>query len=291
MTDLSLPGRLINTGTYTAYLEATGDRSPTIVLISGLGTNALVWRLVQPEVAKFTHVVSYDRAGLGSSTPTETPRTPANIAAELYDLLLVAKIPPPYILVGHSMGGVHARAFVRAYADEVAGLVLVDSSHEQQTDRLPPKLLEDDQRIWEARFAPLLAATHEQLQDAYRQQPRGPLPPEVYEADIARIQPSVIATIARERDAYWNNRGALPPASLGDLPLLVLTNVSPSPFATGEFNIGWGAVWQALQDELAALSSRAEHRRVEGSHFLHVDNPIAVVAAIHDLVERVRQQV
>ena len=289
MIENPFPGRLVETGTHTAYLESSGECKPTVVLVSGLGANGLAWRRVQPEIAQHTRVVSYDRAGLGSSVPTDTPRVPANIAEELHALLVAAEISPPYILVGHSMGGVHSRAFIHQYRDEVAGLVLVDSSHEQQLDRLPRYLTDYDQRAFETKMQPLLAAAPEQLPALYHRQPPAVLPPEVYDLDAARTQPHNIMTIVRERDAYAHSSGADAPTPLGDLPLIVLTNVTPSPVASEAFNRDWGAIWQMLQAELAGLSTRAEHRNVEGSHFLHIDNPAAVIAAILDMLHLVRR--
>jgi pimeloyl-ACP methyl ester carboxylesterase len=287
MSDHSLPGRFVDTGTYTAYLEESGSGTPTVVLISGLGDNALLWRLVQPKVATFAHVVSYDRAGLGSSTPSSAPRTSANIAAELHALLVAAQLPQPYVLVGHSMGGVHARAFIRAYPDEVVGLVLVDSSHEQQIDHLPDKLIEDDRIRWETEFVPLLSMSKAELQAHMAKQRRAVLPPEVFEIDYARVQPSIYEAIAGEYQSYQAMRGSAPPESLGDLPLIVLTNVTPTAGESAETSAGWASFWPKLQVELAGLSTQSEHRQIVGSHYLQVDNPAEVVTAIHDMVERV----
>jgi pimeloyl-ACP methyl ester carboxylesterase len=130
-------GRLIDVGGYSLLLNCTGTGRPTVILESGLGDLSVEWRAVQPEVAKFSRVCSYDRAGYGSSDPGPMPRTSAQIAAELHILLKNAGEVPPYVLVGHSFGGYNVRVFNGRYPDEVAGIVLVDATQEDQYELLP----------------------------------------------------------------------------------------------------------------------------------------------------------
>ncbi len=132
------PGEMVDIGGYRLHIQTMGvGDGPTIVLDMGIGGNLLYWSLVQSEVAKFAKVVSYDRAGIGWSDTSPLPRTGENIVKELRSLLHNAKIPGPYILVGHSFAGVNARLYANKYPDEVAGIVLVDSSHEDQLEDLP----------------------------------------------------------------------------------------------------------------------------------------------------------
>jgi len=120
---------------------------PTVLLESGAGNAASVWNRVQPEVAKFARVCSYDRAGLGSSDPVPAPRTIVALTEDLHALLMNAKVSGPYILVGHSLGGILVRLYASFYPLEVIGMVLVDSSHEDEPDRglalIPPDKLEE----------------------------------------------------------------------------------------------------------------------------------------------------
>ena len=95
------------------HLQSAGSEAPTVVLEAGLGGMSSVWAWIQPEIAKFSHVVSYDRAGLGWSEANATPKTAMQVALRLRALLQGSNIPPPYILVGHSMGGF----FIRVFAD------------------------------------------------------------------------------------------------------------------------------------------------------------------------------
>jgi pimeloyl-ACP methyl ester carboxylesterase len=120
------PGRMIGIGGYRLHLHEMGEGTPAVVFESGIAATSLSWRLVMREVAEFTRVCSYDRAGFGWSDAAVTPRTPAHIVEELSLLLRNAGIPPPYILVGHSFGGLVVRLFAARYRGDVAGVVLVD---------------------------------------------------------------------------------------------------------------------------------------------------------------------
>ncbi len=120
-------GRWIEIGQgHRLYMLEKGAGGPTVLFEAGIAATNLNWFHVQETVARFTHTVSYDRGGLGWSGPSRTARTPANCASELHDLLERAGIQPPYVLVGHSFGGLVMRRFALSYPDEVAGVVLVD---------------------------------------------------------------------------------------------------------------------------------------------------------------------
>jgi pimeloyl-ACP methyl ester carboxylesterase len=130
---LAPPGRLVEVGGYRLHLYCTGARSsrqPTVVLSPGAGDFAVDWGLVQPAIAESTRVCSYDRAGTGWSDPGPEPRTLRQEAAELRLLLRNAGERSPYVLVGHSVGALVVRAFQEAWPDSVAGMVLVDPTHE-----------------------------------------------------------------------------------------------------------------------------------------------------------------
>ncbi len=121
------PGRLVDAGDgRRLHIHVTGTGAPTVALEAGIGATSLSWALVQPRVAEFTTVCSYDRGGLGWSGATNSARTPTAIARELRTLLRNARLPAPYIVVGHSFGGLVSQRFASLYGDEVFGLVLVD---------------------------------------------------------------------------------------------------------------------------------------------------------------------
>jgi|HubBroStandDraft_5_1064220.scaffolds.fasta_scaffold15162_3 pimeloyl-ACP methyl ester carboxylesterase len=108
------------------YVLEAGSGEPTVLFEAGIGATNLNWRRIQESVAQFTGTASYDRGGLGWSSPCRTARTPSNIAAELHEMLQRGGIKPPYILVGHSFGGLVMRRYALTYPEDVAGMVLVD---------------------------------------------------------------------------------------------------------------------------------------------------------------------
>jgi pimeloyl-ACP methyl ester carboxylesterase len=141
------PGRLVDIGGYRLHLWCTGDGAPAVILDTGLGGSTPGWGFVQPAVARFTRVCSYDRAGMGYSDPGPSPRTARRIASELAELLARSGIDRPAVLVGASIAGFGVRVFASDYPERAAGLVLVDASHEDDAHDVP----------WMARFVPLLS--------------------------------------------------------------------------------------------------------------------------------------
>ena len=125
-------GELIEVHGHKMHLYCLGTGSPTVVLESGLGDMMLNWHKVQVETASFSRVCAYDRAGFGWSDPLDEPVYSPRVAESLHTLLKNADIPAPYVLVGHSLGGIHVRNFAHQYPDEIAGIVLVDSAHDIQ---------------------------------------------------------------------------------------------------------------------------------------------------------------
>jgi pimeloyl-ACP methyl ester carboxylesterase len=129
------PGELVDVGGHSLHLNCVGEGSPTVILESGLGAMSVDWANIQPEVSDTTRVCAYDRAGTGWSEPGPGPGDPQQIAAELHTLLANAGIDGPYVLVGHSFGGLYVRMYAYQYPNEVEGMVLVDSSHPEQSRR------------------------------------------------------------------------------------------------------------------------------------------------------------
>ena len=129
------PGELVDVGGHSLHINCVGEGSPTVILESGLGAGSVDWANIQPEVANTTRVCAYDRAGSGWSEPGPGPGDPQQIAGELHTLLGNAGIDGPYVLVGHSFGGLYVRMYDDLYPNEVEGMVLVDSSHPEQSTR------------------------------------------------------------------------------------------------------------------------------------------------------------
>src|SRR5215216_361500 len=137
-------GQLVDVGGHRLHLHCVGKGSPTVIMEAGGAGNVLHWMLVQPAIARSTRVCAYDRAGMGWSEPGPPPRTPQQIVAELHTLLTNARIPGPYILVGHSIGGKYVRLYASQYPQDVAGLVLVDGRHEDVDAAMTSAMRADD---------------------------------------------------------------------------------------------------------------------------------------------------
>jgi pimeloyl-ACP methyl ester carboxylesterase len=129
-------GELIDVGGHFMHIRCQGEGLPVVVLDAGLGGASSDWRKVQPELAATNRTCVYERAGYGRSDSGPLPRTSGRIAAELRTLLMLADLPPPYLLVGHSFGGFNVRLFAGLFPGDTAGVVLVDSPHEAQADAL-----------------------------------------------------------------------------------------------------------------------------------------------------------
>jgi pimeloyl-ACP methyl ester carboxylesterase len=142
------PGRLVDVGGHKMHLDCTGQGAPTVLLESGLEDDWLVWYKVQPAISKLAQVCSYDRAGMGFSDPRPDQQPDSRtIAQNLHMLLANAGVNPPYVLVGHSLGGIHVRVFQNLYPADVVGMVLVDSGHPDQENRVPLEMKKLQSRL------------------------------------------------------------------------------------------------------------------------------------------------
>jgi pimeloyl-ACP methyl ester carboxylesterase len=283
------PGRMVDIGGRRLHLVEMGEGTPAVVIIPALADNVLGWLPISEAVAAETLTCVYDRAEVGwSDPPRRWHRTPDLIAADLHALLTAARVPPPYVLAGHSIGGVIARRFYAQHPDLVAGMVLVDSSHEQQQRRITAV----DRRRGRYLHIQVGARRQARILGARRLAASLGLLRSL-DADIAREVPPEHAGAARAIDLSTRQRRAQvreilmallmsgQPPGLGSIPLTVLTRAPlPSPSEP---------VWIQMQDELAALSSDSVHVYAErGGHYLHRDEPDLVIQAIRDLVRRCR---
>jgi pimeloyl-ACP methyl ester carboxylesterase len=280
-----MTGRRFDVGGYKMHIDCTGQGSPTVILESGLGDTYVSWRKAQPQIAKFTGVCSYDRAGLGYSKSSSRPRSSREIAEELHTLLKVADIAPPYVLVGHSMGGFHVRVFASLYRSEVAGMVLVDASHPDQENRFPPEL-KNLEGSW-MRETEFLAYT----------MPLGvPRLLNLCDDDpVARAAEcnfrNARETVAELKAFPESAAETAATAALGDLPLAVLSRDPDKPSADLPADLAQpaNAAWEKMQEELAHLSTRGTRTIAKNSgHYIQIDRPDVVIDAVHSVVEQVR---
>jgi pimeloyl-ACP methyl ester carboxylesterase len=287
-------GHLVQAGSIRMNIDCSGQGSPTVILESGSGGPSVDWLMVQPEVAKFSRVCSYDRAGYGWSDSGPAPRSSLQIARELKQLMQAAGEKGPYVLVGHSMGGYDVRVYTGQYPNDVVGMVLVDASHEDQDLRAPEsirKWLRDDRkhagwkklkyffqlhlgwaRLTADRDAPAFWPKTLREEEKFLM-----LPAKHQFATIDEDQVFATLSAAQVRSA----------GNLGDRPLIVLTATTqddvpaeiPRKDAQAEEDL-----WvQQLQPELARLSTRGKQIVVDGGHEMPTEHPKVVISAIHEV--------
>lgn len=298
-TKLKPLGQLVPVGVggYRLHAQTAGQGTPTVVMDTGLGMAGLLWDAVLREVGQFTRAVSVDRAGYGwcDPAPANQPRTSENIVAEIRALLTGLSLPPPYILAGHSFGGLNMILFAQTYRAEVAGLVLVDSSHPEQIVRMPgmlsAKALQGNMKMMIplARWGMLRGFNYALLRSTFAGlEVLSPAARTAFETFAST--PENYATALREAEGLETSvtQMRVAPGVLGDLPLAVLT---AGDWAAGGFMADVKKKWLTMQREHAAMSSRGTHTIVpKCSHASIVTyGRAAVVTAIRQMVEDVRK--
>lgn len=248
---------IFDVGGVSLHIHCVGEGEPAVILEAGLGDDGGIWRAVQPGLARFTQACAYDRAGTGSSSAAPTPHFSRDMMRELHTALGLAHVTPPYVLVGHSLGGLNVRLFAANYEDETAGMVLIDATTEEQDSRFWSLLPEDTLR---------------QFRDSLAKHPEG-LDYDAFRASMADLRSSK--------------------RSLGDMPLVVLTHgreEPPPPGVPPAVGAQLERAWQAMQSSLTSLSSDGvQIIAQESGHYIHREAPQLVLAATSEVVRAVRQ--
>jgi pimeloyl-ACP methyl ester carboxylesterase len=265
------PGHLVDIGGYRLHLWCTGHGAPAVILDAGLGGTSVGWGFVQPEVARFARVCSYDRAGMGYSDPGPSPRTARRIASELAELLAHSGMPGPVVLVGESIAGFTVRVFASDHPERVAGLVLVDASHEDDAHEVPGM----------ARFVPLLSTI-----GVFR------LLGVTFGGRVESVAPSV------RRYAQATSFRAAGYQAAADEIIHIRETVSEVRSSRRKLTIpvlvvtgarGADETWRRLQQDEASLSERGCLIVAQNSgHVVSVNQPEVVVDAIRTVVETAR---
>jgi pimeloyl-ACP methyl ester carboxylesterase len=304
---IAAPGRLIDVGGFRLHLNCSGNGSPAVIFDAALGASSISWSLVQPEVASLTRACSYDRAGFGWSDAGPLPRTAGRITDELRVLLTRAEISPPFILVGHSFGGLVVRVFAARYRSDVSGMVLVDPAHpEDWVNPAPKEQVKIDRgvrlcrqgavaaRLGFARVVALLAgigaltparalvklASRGGLsrEDEGILAPVQRLPPEARRPlRYFWTQPKFFEALGNQIESICiTARETLEAAQggYGDLPLITISSTDPGDYRLRQ------------QDALARLSTRGRHIVASNSgHWIPLDQPEVVIKAVKEIIQ------
>jgi pimeloyl-ACP methyl ester carboxylesterase len=251
----------IDIGGRRLAMSCSGSGSPTVVLETGLGAESVEWGPVQAAVAKFARVCRYDRAGRGASAGAARPRNVAQMVEDLRALLRCADLPAPYLLVGHSFGGLVMRLFAHRYAHDVRGLILVDSMHEEQFEVFAP-LFPD--------ATPSEPAALREMRAFWTGGWRNP------QATAEGID--FVSSLEQGRSVR----------SLGDLPLHILTaaGFANQPLIPPAYREPLQRRWDELQRRFLQLSAKSQQSFIRDSgHFVQRDAPHVIAAAIERMTK------
>lgn len=293
------PGEIFSVDGLDMHLHCFGQGEPVVILEAGLMSGSSSWGLVQDALSQTTRICVYDRPGMDWSEYSDEPIDAVVVSSRLHSLLGAAGIDEAQILLGMSAGGVFVREYYQRYPENIVGMVLVDSSHEQQGNRLPK--FDDQMQMgtilslcsW---FQPIGVIRAFSLLDAFLNQYE--LPPEL--AALARAnayQSHRCAAMLLESDGFQREIFDLnPPISLGDLPLVVISQ-GKAPQAIEAFGLTledaqrMAVIWDQLQNELTALST-AGRRYVasQSGHVIQMEQPQIVIDKVTELVLQLRSE-
>jgi pimeloyl-ACP methyl ester carboxylesterase len=308
------PGKLVDIGDCQLHINESGQQhieAPTVILEAGFACFSLVWNLVQPEISQFAHVYSYDRAGLGWSEKSPSARTSSTMVRELHTLLETVGAPKPYILVGHSFGGIIMQLYANTYPEDVFGLVLVDSSHESilelsnKFNSTYYSLLPWTQRTWHSLLQTCGLETVSNFTGVraiylYSLLKNGfsTLPTSIKDPFLARLlSPQGIHARGQEMRHITESHLLLADSTnlFSDKPLTVISR-GMAIDKKGDAQKMWPyltkahqEVWMQLQKDLVTKSTRGKHVIAEKSgHTIMWSEPELIVEAVKELVDDYR---
>jgi pimeloyl-ACP methyl ester carboxylesterase len=278
-------GKLIDVDGRRMHIFCQGRGSPTVIVEQGVGAQSLAWAPLNEHLSTITTVCAYDRAGMGYSDPIGHPTPATEVARRLHALLGKAGVGD-IVLVGWSAGGMYSREYYRQFPERVKGMVLVDSSHEQQLSRMgDPDVGYVNPLRMDRYLAPIgwLRVSGE-VEERFA---RSPLPPPIRERLVAlNLKSRMPRTMLAEGDGFRADLAAnRAPPNLGDLPLIVLSEGKPNiPFMQERIQ-----TWFQLQDELSHLSTRGRHVvAAQSAHAIHRTEPELIFNAVQEVVASAR---
>ena len=288
-----VPGKLYNVDGYSMHLYCTGQGSPAIVLDSGLGDDFTSWYNVQPGLSKVTRVCSYDRAGFGWSQSRPEVQDANAISSQLHQLISVAGVQRPFILVGHSIAGLYLRSYAAHYPVDLAGLILLDGATPLQDDRVPSELvmIQQEQRRQMPWQKLLMTLGWYRLQGICTSGVSGS---EQYTLWIKADSciPSQIDAMESELDAERSSgEQTLHAGPFGKIPVLIFSRdpkvlASNWPLSVSKAN---AIVWNQMQEEAKGLSTQSRRIIAKGSdHYIQIDRPDLVNREISAFIAQVR---
>jgi pimeloyl-ACP methyl ester carboxylesterase len=290
--DTPPPGALVDVGGHKVHLYCTGSEGPTVVLLAGASSFSIDWALVQPKLSSRT--CAFDRPGYAWSDKAGVVDDGNQVARDLHEVLLRTNQPRPYVLVGHSLGGLFARLMYDTFPEDVGGMVLIDAAHEDglftSVDGKPVPITSLSEAEYLAANVPSLPprVPEARLEDAYRR-----LPEDIQQLHLALLtrffdsmkSATVPEMIAFQKASYatltrLHHISALQEHPLHDVPLVVLSR-----------GMNNDALQQHLQADLARLSTNVVHVTVENAdHEIHLYAPDTTVSWIETIVEAVRNE-
>lgn len=289
-------GKMVDAGEFKLHLQKQGEGKPTIILEAGSGASSLSWNDLPEELAKYGTVVTYDRGGYAWSEEPTTERTGENIVKELYTALKNEKIEGPYILVGHSLGGMYVRLFAQTYKEEVGGVILLDGRPEDYSK-------ETDHILEKAGVDPiLLGSPPKHVLSLLKQSGIIRLMKDSMLKDIPEEHRSKALNVefrtkyihAKENEMQYITKleDSIRSQSLGDLPLSVVTHGIPIDGSmiglSKEVDQKMETIWQEQQTEMLKLSTNSELIIANNSgHAIMHDEPELVVDVVRNMIEKV----
>lgn len=270
-------GRLVDIGGYRLHLYCIGDGLPTVVFDSGAFDSLRQWDRVQPQVATITRACSFDRAGLGWSDQSLEIPSFRHSAEDLRKLLSKARVPGPYVLVGHSNGGLDTQDFAHLYADSVVGMVLDDSVNAEETLRFPERFKTPGWLRLLLKLAMPIGIPR--LMGWCDETAACP--------DCAKFTDTVLTELKSYNQSEAEVRSG---SNFDDLPLFVLEH-DPAIGLAGERDEAFERAWVSWQKRLAALSSNSRLQIVHGvGHEIQRDRPETVVEAVKWVINQSRKE-